>query len=137
MGAVTSSADEERIRQRYPGRSPVDVAIGVVAGLAVLAAIVLVVITGLQRSNPPVAGMVRGFDVQSPTLTVADIVIQRKDPAQAAECFVFAQAVTFERVGELVVKIPPGSEVLTSMDVPIATIKEATSISLENCRIVD
>lgn len=140
MGDVTaelSPTDRARIDQRYPRRSPIDVTIAALATVALLAAITLVVISGIERANPEVAAMVRSFDVKDPTLTVVDIVVQRRDPDQAAQCFLFAQAVSFERVGELTVEIPPGTEVLTSMDVPIQTVKEATSVTLENCHIVE
>ena len=77
-----------------------DYLIAGIAGLAVLGAIVLVIVTGVVRANPPVAAMVRGFDVISPTKVTAELVIQRKDPATPVECEIYAQATSYEKVAE-------------------------------------
>ncbi len=137
MGAVTEPSADARIAARYPGRSAADLLIAGVAVVGLLVAIALVVWAGLERSTPAVAAMVRSFDVQSADLTVAEIVVQREVPSQAATCLVFAQAPSYERVAEFDLQIPPGTEKLTQMDVDVKTIKEATSVSIENCRIAD
>lgn len=135
MGAVTNPDAEARLAARYPGRGAADILIAGLAGVGILVAIVLVVWAGLERSTPPVAAMVRSFEIISPDLAVAEIVVQREDPGQAATCFIFAQAASYERVAEFDLQIPPGTDKLTSMDVDIKTVKEATSVSIENCRI--
>lgn len=132
---MTNPDDQARIAARYPGRSAADILVGALAGVGVLVAIALVVWAGLERSTPPVVAQVRSFDIVSPDLTVAEIVVQREEPAQAATCFMFAQAASYERVAEFDVQVPPGTEKLTAMDVEIRTVKEATSVSIENCRI--
>lgn len=137
MNTTLSPEDQARIDARYPKRGPADLAMGIVASVALLVAIGMVVVGGLIQSNPAVVAMVRSFDVQSPQLVVAEIVVQRKEPSQSAECFVYAQAVTYERVAELTFDIPPGTEKLTPVEVEVATVKEATSISVEDCRITD
>lgn len=134
-GGVTDPDAEARITARYPARSAADTLIATLAGLGILAAIVLVVWAGLERSNPPVAAMVRSFEIVSPALTTAEIVVQRGDPSQPATCFMYAQAASYERVAELDLQIPPGTEKLTQLDVEVKTVKEATSVSIEDCRI--
>ena len=134
-GPVTSQ-DEARIAARYPRRSPADYLIAGIAGLAVLGAIVLVIVTGVVRANPPVAAMVRGFDVISPTKVTAELVIQRKDPATPVECESYAQATSYEKVAEQRVDIPAGTDTLTDVLVTLTTVKEATSVSIELCRTV-
>ena len=133
MDGVTSQ-DEARIAARYPKRSAVDYLIGGGAALAVLGVIVLVIVTGITRANPPVAAMVRDFDVISPTKVVAALVIQRRDPSTLVECNIYAQATSYEKVAEQLVKVPAGTEVLTTVDVTLTTVKEATSLSIEGCR---
>lgn len=102
---------------------------------ALLGAIAVVVLAGVQRANPPVAGMVRQFDVTSPQEIAVTLVIQRTDPQQEATCSLFAQAVSYEYVGELDVVIPPGTEKLTTVDLTMKTLKEATSVSVERCLV--
>lgn len=138
MGDVSTPKSEEeraRISARYPGRSPVDVIVSVVAMLILVAALGIVVVAGIQRADPPVEGMVRQFDVTSPQEMAVTIVVQRSDPSTAATCFLFAQAVSFERVGEIEVDVPPGTEVLTRVELTMKTLKEATSVSVERCEL--
>lgn len=133
-GQVTSQ-DQARIAARYPQRSTTDYLLGGLAALAVLGAVVLVIVTGVLRSNPPVAGMVRSFEVVSPTKVTAEIVVQRRDPGTPVECTLYAQAPSFEKVAEQAVRVAPGADTLTSVDVTLTTIKEATSVSLDRCRV--
>lgn len=130
-----SDEDRARIAARYPGRSPLDVLVTVIASIAVVAAIGVVILAGVQRSDPPVVAMVRQFEVTSPQEISVAIVVQRSDPAQAATCSLFAQAVSYERVGELEVDVPPGTEELTRVELTINTLKEATSVSVERCTL--
>lgn len=138
MGDVSTpmtETDRARIAARYPRRSPLDVLVTVVAGVAVVAAIGVVVVAGLERADPPVVAMVRQFDVTSPQEIAVAIVVQRSDPARAATCSLFAQAVSYERVGELEVDIPPGTQELTRVELTMKTLKEATSVSVERCTL--
>lgn len=137
VNAALSPEDRARIDARYPRRTKADLAVGIVAGVALTLAVGMIVLGGLIRSTPDVAAMIRSFDVVSPQLMVAEVVVQRTDPEQPAECFVYAQAVSYERVAEMTLEIPPGTETLTVMDIEIATVKEATAVSIENCRITD
>ncbi|MDO5735704.1 MAG: DUF4307 domain-containing protein [Propionibacteriaceae bacterium] len=133
MSKPLSDEDRARIAARYPSRRPLDMIVAAVAILALLGALGIVVVAGLERANPPVAGMVRQFDVTSPQEIAVTIVVQRSDPGQAATCSLSAQAVSFEYVGELDVEIPPGTETLTRVDLTMKTLKEATSVSVERC----
>ena len=136
MGSVstpTGAEDRARIAARYPSRRPIDVLVFAVAAVALLGAVAVVVIAGVQRANPPVAAMVRQFEVTSPQEVAVTLVIQRTDPGDAVTCSLFAQAVSFEYVGERDVTIPPGTETLTRFDTTINTLKEATSVSVESC----
>ena len=130
-----SDEDRARIAARYPSRRPIDVLVFVVALAALLGAIAVVVVAGVQRANPPVAAMVRQFDVTSAQEIAGTLVGQRTDPTQAATCSLFAQAVSYEYVGELDITVPPGTETLTRIDLTIKTLKEATSVSVESCVI--
>lgn len=133
MGSV--STDEARIQARYPKASPADYLLGGLAGVAVLAAIVIVALSGLQNSNPPVVAMVRGFDVPSSSEITAELVVQRRDPGDAVECRLYAQAESFEKVAERIIEVPAGTDKLTNVDVSLKTTKEATAIRIEGCRV--
>lgn len=131
-----TAEDIARITARYPKRTLQDTLIGVGAAAALLVAVVLVVISGVIRSNPPIAAMVRAFEA-APEQTRVEVAVQRNDPSQKATCSLFAQAANHERVGELELAIGPGTDQLTLVSVTIKTVREATSVSIENCRIVD
>lgn len=127
--------DQARIAARYPKRSLLDYVVGGGLAAGILGMIVLVIANGLQQANPPVAAMVRDFKVVSPTEITARLVVQRKNPAEEAQCRVYAQAESYETVGETKVTIPPGDELLTTFDLSLNTIKEATALRVENCTI--
>lgn len=129
------TADEARIRARYPSRRPVDLLVGGIASVAVLGAIALVTVQGLQQSNPPVVGDVHSFVVQGPTEVTAELIVQRRDPADAAVCELTAQAESFEIVGEATIQVPPGTEKLTRVPANVKTIREATSIVVDGCAV--
>ncbi len=127
--------DEERLAKRYPSRSIHDYFLFGGLGLAVGVSIFTAIWAGLENSAPPVAGEVRNFVVNNPNEISVDLVIQRDDPAQPVECSVFAQAESYEEVGEDVLQIPPGTEKLELHSFTIQTVKEAVAIEVESCRI--
>ena len=133
MGQV--STDEARIQARYPKAGLTDYLLGGAAAIAVLVAIVLVTLTGVRNSNPPVVAMIRGFDVPSASEITAELIVQRRNPADAVECRLFAQAQSYETVAEKIIEVPPGTDKLTSVDVSLNTVKEATAIRIEGCRV--
>ena len=130
-----SDEDRARIVARYPARRPIDVLVTVMALAALIGAIAIVVLAGIERANPPVDAMVRQFDVTSPQEIAVTLVVQRSDPSLAATCSLFAQAVNYEHVGELDVDIPPDTETLTKVSLTMKTVKKATSVSVERCDI--
>ncbi|NLE97032.1 MAG: DUF4307 domain-containing protein [Propionibacterium sp.] len=130
-----TTSDEARIARRYPKRSLFDYLLFGGLGLGVAVVIAVAAIAGLEQSTPEVAGEVRNFEVVSPTQVDVEIVVQREDPAAAAECSVYAQASSYEEVGEAVLPVPPGEEKLESYTFSLATVKEAVSIAVENCWI--
>lgn len=133
---MVDSTDDARIKARYPRRTAVDYVLFSLALAALVGTIGLVAFFGMQRSSPPIAAMVRSFEVTSPTEIRAELVVQRTTPGDAGECAVYAQALSYEKVGEAIVEIPPGTEKLTAMTISLSTIKESASISIEGCRLV-
>lgn len=128
-----TTSDEARIARRYPKRSAFDYLIFGGLGLGVAVTIAVAVISGLQQSNPDVVAMVRNFEIVSPSQIDIELVVQRNDPAQDAVCSVFAQAGTYEEVGEALLEIPPGTDKLTSYEFSISTVKEAVSADVDGC----
>lgn len=135
MNQPRTAEEKARIAARYPKRSTVDLLVFGAAVAALLTAIGLVVASGLVRANPPVVAMVRAFDVIDAHRTTVELVVQRTDPTQPATCALFAQAPNYEKVGELDVAVPPGSNTLTVMNFDIKTLHEATSVSVEGCEL--
>ena len=58
--------------------------------------------------------------MRSDTVIGVTVTVDRPDPSVAAECLVFAQAVTYDRVGETGVRVEPGGTGLTTMSVESA-----------------
>lgn len=130
MGCVTE--DEARIRARYPKRTAADYVLGIGAALALVAAVGLVLVDGLQRANPPVAATVRGFEVINPTRMIAEVVVQRSDPSATVRCSLYAQAKSFEKVAEHSFTVGPGTDKLTTVNVEVKTIREATTVVMDD-----
>ncbi len=133
--APVSQDDAERIRRRYP-RSWFSRPQGLVT-LGLLAALLLgwVVWTGTHQAVPAVSGRVDSY-VVSPTQVDVTLSIQRADPGVAVECLLIAQAQNFERVGEVVVSLEPGTEEQVQQVVPVRTFRQAAAASLDGCSVV-
>lgn len=132
-GPVTSTeTDAERIRRRYPPQR-LTPAMLTVLGVVVVALIGYVVWVGTHRANPPVSGRIDSFQVLSDNELRATFTVDRPDPAVAVKCFVFVQAVSYERVGERWVEVPAGTERLTSTEVVLRTFKRGTAVTIESC----
>lgn len=134
---VVTSQDQARIAARYPKRSPIDYVVALGLGVGIIGMIVVVIITGVVRSDPPVVAMVRSFEVLNPSEIKPQLVVQRKDPATPARCRVYAQAETFETVGETIAAIPPGDDLLTTFTLRLSTVKEATTVKVDWCELTD
>lgn len=132
-GRVTiTEADRERIRRRYPPKrlSP---AVMVVLGVVVIALVGYVIWVATHRANPPVTARIDTFAVVSDNEMRARLAVDRPDPGLAVKCFLIVQAVSYDRVGERWVEIPPGTEQVTRVDVSLRTFKRGTAISVESC----
>lgn len=127
-----TAADRERIRRRYPPKR-LSAAVIAVVGLVVLALIGYVVWVASHRANPPVTGRIDAFAVASDNELRATLAVDRPDPAQAAKCFLVVQAVSYERVGERWVEIPPGTERVTQVEVSLRTFKRGTTVTVDSC----
>ena len=127
-----TAADRERIRRRYPPKRLSAAAVAVL-GLVILALIGYVIWVASHKANPPVTGRIDTFAVVSDNELRTTLAVDRPDPAQAVKCFLVVQAVSYERVGERWVDIPPGTERVTQVDVSLRTFKRGTAISVESC----
>ena len=104
-----------------------------VLGVLVVVMIGYVVWVASHRANPPVAGRIDSFQVVSDTETRARLTVDRPDPSVAARCFLIVQAVSYDRVGERWIEVPPGTERLTVLDVSLRTFKRGTAITVQSC----
>ena len=81
-----------------------------------------------------VTARVDAFDVRSDTTIAVTVSIDRPDPSVGAQCLVFAQAVSYDRVGETRVRVDPGGTGLTTVRLELRTFKRATTAAVEACR---
>ncbi|MGC3952984.1 MAG: DUF4307 domain-containing protein [Propionicimonas sp.] len=129
--------DAERLARRYPTRrSPLaDWRLwAVVLGLIGLGWISWVAVNG---AVPPVSARVDAFQAVSDTEIEVTVALEREDVGRGARCLVFVQAVSYERVGELELTVPPGGEHHTRQTVTVRTFKRGTSADVEGCRPTD
>ena len=132
-GPVTiTAADRERIRRRYPPKRLSAAAVAVV-GMVILALVGYVIWVASHRANPPVTGRIDAFTVVSDNELRATLAVDRPDPSQAAKCFLVVQAVSYDRVGERWVEIPPGTERVTQVEVSLRTFKRGTAVTVDSC----
>lgn len=133
MDTVTDPDAAARLARRYPAPPrrrwwiPLAIALGA-------AAVAWLVWAGGHGAFGVVTARVDAFTVRSDTLIDVTVTIDRPDVAQGAQCQVFAQAVSHERVGEVTATVAPGGERLTQVVVPVRTYLRATSASVEACR---
>ena len=127
-----TEADRERIRLRYP-RQRMNPAVMTVLGLVVLAMIGYVVWVAAHKANPPVTGRIDSFAVVSDNEMKATLTVDRPDPSVAVKCFLIVQALSYDRVGERWVEVPPGTAQLTDLEVSLRTFKRGTAISVDSC----
>ncbi|HLT59542.1 MAG TPA: DUF4307 domain-containing protein [Microlunatus sp.] len=124
----------ERIRNRYPrSRVPRPVVVALV-GLLALVGLGWLVWAATVHSQPPVSGRLAAYRVVSDAETEVTLTVDRPDPSVPARCLVIAQAVDFERIGEVEVDVPPSSHRLVDLTLTIKTLRRATSASVDSCR---
>jgi hypothetical protein len=132
MDVVTDPEATARLARRYPrpGRRwwiPLAVVLAV-GGTAWL------VWAGLHGATRVVTARVDAFTVRSDTQIDVTVTVDRPDPARGAECLLYAQAISYDRVGELPVVVPAGGERLTRLEFELKTFKRATTAVVESCR---
>ncbi len=107
----------------------------VILGVVVVALVGYVIWVATHRANPPVTGRIDTFNVVSDNEMRARLTVDRPDPGKAVKCFLIVQAVSYDRVGERWVEVPPGTEQVTRVDVSLRTFKRGTAISVESCSL--
>ncbi|WP_420175861.1 DUF4307 domain-containing protein [Luteococcus sp. OSA5] len=133
--STLTEADRSRIEARYavpPSRRRIYLAL-----VAVLTALLAgwLVWAGGTSATPPVSADVYGFTETDDHEIVADLRVQRRDPATPVVCVLEATAENFVRVGELEATIPPGTEKITRTRIPVKTVNRAVSVEVTSCRV--
>lgn len=131
MGAVTDPDAAARLARRYPPPPRRRWWIPAAIALATAGAAWLVW-AGLHGATA-VTGRVDAFTVQSDSQIDVTLTIDRPDPSRGAQCQLYAQAVTYDRVGELTLTVPPGGEQLTRQHIELRTFKRATTAVIDSC----
>lgn len=133
MGDVPDSdAAAERLTKRYPEPRRVRLWIPVGIILAVLGAFWLVWAGG-HYATGTVSARVDAYDVVSNSQIKVRVSVERPDPSRGAECLLYAKAVSYDRVGEQPVVIPPGGDSLSVVEVELRTFRRATTAVVDSC----
>ncbi len=122
-----------RLARRYPRPRPRRWWIPAALALAAAGAIWLVW-AGAYGATGTITARVDAFEVRSDTTIAVTVTVDRPDPARGAECLLYAQAVTYDRVGETRLRVDPGGSGLTTMKLELRTFKRATTAAVESCR---
>lgn len=132
MDTVTDLDAAARLACRYPPppRRRWWVPLAIVLSVAGLAWLVW---AGGHGATGVVTARVDAFTVRSDTQIDVTVTIDRPDPTKGAECLLFAQAVSYDRVGELKVGVPPGGSTLTQLTIELKTFQRATTADIESC----
>lgn len=133
MDVVTDPDAAARLARRYPPPPRRRWWIPLATVLALIGAAWLVWAGG-HGATGVVTARVDAFTVRSDSLIDVTATIDRPDPTRGAACQLYAQAVSYDRVGELTVTVPPGGEALTRLEVPLRTFKRATTAVIDSCR---
>ncbi|MGO4956543.1 DUF4307 domain-containing protein [Luteococcus sp. Sow4_B9] len=134
MTTVTD-ADRARIQDRYavpPSRRKLYLTLVTVLSLALAGWLVW---AGGTSSTPDVTADVYGFQETGEHEIVADLRVQRRDPAKPVICVLEATAENFVRVGEYEATIPGGTEKITRTKIPVKTVNRAVSVEVASCRL--
>lgn len=133
MGTVTDPDAATRLARRYPPPPRHHWWVAVAALLALVGASWLVW-AGLYGATGVVTARVDAFTVRSDTRIDVVLTVERPDPTRGAECLLYAQAVSYERVAEAPVVVPAGGQQLTRLTFELRTFKRATTAVVGNCR---
>lgn len=123
----------DRIARRYPTTKRrwwvvVAAALGLVATLWLVWA-------GGYGATGTVSSRVDSFQVHSDTMIEVRITVERPRTDQAAECLLYAQAITYERVGETRISVPAGAPNPFTQTIELRTFRRATTAAVEGCRL--
>lgn len=127
---------EQRIARRYPPPRIPRAAWWIAGGLLIPVLVAGWLWIATSQANRAVTASVHTFEIADDRVD-AVITVQRPDPSRAATCEVFAQAVNFERVGEISAPVPPSTRTSDTIAVTIQTYRRATAIDVGDCTIVD
>ncbi len=127
--------DAERLARRYPPASRSRWWIPLAIMLA-LAGVAWLVWAGGHGALGVVSARVDAFTVRSDTLIDVTVTVERPDTSRAAECQLYAQAESHDRVGEVTLTVPAGGERLTQRQVGLRTYLRATTAVIDSCRAV-
>jgi len=89
---------------------------------------------GSYGATGTITARVDAFEVRSDTAIGVTVTVDRPDPSVGAECLLFAQAVSYDRVGETRIRVEPGGSGLTTVRLELRTFKRATTAAVESCR---
>lgn len=132
MDVVTDDA-AARLARRYP--PPQRRRWWLPAALILAAAGALwLVWAGSYGATGTVTARVDAFEVRSATTIGVTVTVDRPDPKVGADCLLYAQAVSYDRVGETRFRIEPGGSGLTTVKLELRTFKRATTAAVESCR---
>lgn len=131
MGDVPEPASTDRIAKRYPRRArrwwiPLAIALAGI-GAAWLAW------AGGYYALATVTARVETFEIVSDSQINVRVSVDRPDPSRGAECLLYAKAVSYDRVGEQPVVIPPGGDQLSVVEVELRTFRRATTAVIDSC----
>ena len=138
MGGVNeveprSAEAAERLRLRYPhARVPRPVAL-VVIGLVAAVGLGWLIWAAYVYATPQVDAQVATYVVRGDRSVAATVTVQRRDPSIPATCRIIAQAVDFQTVGEVELKVPAGQNRQTNVDLDIVTLRRATTAVAKGC----
>ncbi len=133
MDVVTAPDAAARLARRYPPPPRRRWWIPVAILLAMAGVAWLVWAGGYGAAD--VTARVDAFTVQSDSQIDVTLTIDRPDPSRGAQCQLYAQAVSYDRVGELTVTVPPGGERLTQQHIELRTFKRATTAVVDSCHV--
>ena len=102
-------------------------------GLGVLIALSWLVWTALLHARPAVSAQVAGYTVLSDTAMTVTVTVERRDPAVPAHCRLVAQSTDFQPVAEQDVVVPASRVRLADIEVPLTTLRRATSATVKSC----
>ncbi len=134
MDVVTDPDAAARLARRYPppARSRWWIAVAIVLAIAGVAWLVW---AGVHGAVLTVTARVDAFTVRSDSQIDVTVTIERPNPSQGAVCQLYAQAITYDRVGELSVTVPAGGQTLTRLEIPLRTFKRATTAVIDSCHV--